>query len=379
MSGRIRIGMVGGGQGAFIGAVHRICMRMDDRFSLVAGCFSQDPANTRATGTELGIDPARCYDTWAAMIEGERALPPSERIEAVSIVTPNYLHHGPAKAALEAGFHVILDKPLCVSIEEADDLASAVAKSGRVFALTHNYVGSPMVREARERIRRGELGQVRKVYVEYLQGWLSERLEATGQKQAEWRTDPARSGPVGALGDIGTHALQLLEHVTGLSVERVFAVLRAFVPERPLDDDDMVLLELAGGASGTLCASQVCFGRENGLRLRVFGTHGAIEWDQEHPNDLHVTDESGAVRILRTATGATGEESRALSRTPPGHPEGYLEAFANIYAGFARAVRREAQPIDDPFPTIDDGVRGIRFIAASLRSSRDERWVEVQK
>lgn len=378
MADPIRIGMIGGGQGAFIGAVHRIAMRMDDRFELVAGCFSQDPDNTAETGAQLGIERTRCYDTWQDLIECEEALPADERIEAVSIVTPNHMHFGPSLAALEAGFHVIQDKPLCTNLEEAEDLAGVAAQSGRIFALTHNYVGSPMVREARELVRGNRIGTVRKVYVEYLQGWLSAPLEQTGQKQASWRTDPARSGPVGALGDIGTHAFQLLEHVTGLKVQRLLAVLHTFVEGRPLDDDDMLLLELQGGATGTLCASQVCFGRENGLRLRIFGTRGALEWDQEHPNDLRFTDETGSTRIVRTATGATGEASQSLTRTPPGHPEGYLEAFANIYAAFARAVRGEKETLDDPFPTVQEGARGMRFIAAALRSSRENRWIELQ-
>ncbi|MFQ5653439.1 MAG: Gfo/Idh/MocA family protein [Planctomycetota bacterium] len=390
----IRIGMVGGGQGAFIGAVHRMCMRIDGEFELVAGCFSQDPENTRATGRRLGLDPGRCYDTWDQMMEQEARLPDETRIEAISIVTPNHVHHGPARAALEAGLHVICDKPLCMAIEGAEDLAAAVERSGRVFALTHNYSGYPMVREARELVASGALGEIRKVYAEYLQGWLSEALEKAGQKQAEWRTDPARAGPAGALGDIGTHAFHLLEHVTGLRVRSLLAVLETFVKGRALDDDDMLLLRLEGGATGTLCSSQVCFGRENGLALRVFGTRGALEWRQEHPNDLCFTDESGAVRTLRAATTATGEASRSLTRTPPGHPEGYIEGFANIYRAFARAVRRadgEGRAggdggadaggeidLDAPYPTIADGVRGIRFIAAALESSREGRWVELR-
>ena len=374
---RIRIGMIGGGQGAFIGAVHRTAMRMDDRFELVAGAFSRDPENTRATGRELGLAAERCYDDWQQMIAAESALPPEERIEAVSIVTPNHVHHDPAHAALEAGFHVICDKPLCVSVEEAHSLRKAVEESGRVFALTHNYSASPMVREARERIARGELGTIRKVYVEYLQGWLSEPLEATGQKQAEWRTDPAQSGPVGALGDIGTHAHHLLEHVTGKRVTRLFGTLKTVVPGRALDDDDMLLIELEGGATGTLVASQVCFGRENGLRLRVFGTTGALEWAQEHPNDLRLTDPGGVVRTLRSSTAATGDASRSLTRTPPGHPEGYLEAFANIYSAFARAVRGETEALDAAYPGIEEGVRGVEFISAALESSAGGTWVTL--
>ena len=377
MSQRVRIGMIGGGQGAFIGGVHRIALRMDDAFELVAGCFGRDPNNTKATGAELGLDPDRCYPTWERMIEAESQLPPEQRIEAVSIVTPNHVHHGPAKAALEAGFHVICDKPLCISQEQADDLAATVEKTGRVFALTHNYCASPMVREARERIARGDLGPIRKVYVEYLQGWLSEKLEDSGQKQADWRTDPARSGPVGALGDIGTHAHQLLEFVSGDRVTSIYAILQTFVEDRALDDDDMILLKMASGATGTLCCSQVCFGKENGLKLRIFGTEGAIEWDQEQPNDLKVIGSDGAATTIRTATGAAGEASTSLTRTPAGHPEGYLEAFANIYIAFARAIRQQEQPLANPFPTVDDGVRGIRFVGAALLSSAENRWVDI--
>jgi len=373
---RIRIGMIGGGQGAFIGAVHRRAMRLDGGFDLVAGCFSRDPANTRETGAALGLAPARLYATWEEMLAREAALPPGERIEAVCIVTPNHLHAPQAIAALAAGFHVAIDKPLATSVPEAEAIAAAAARAGRVLALTHNYSGSPMVREARELVRAGALGEIRKVYAEYLQGWLSEPLEAAGQKQAAWRTDPAQAGPAGALGDIGTHAHHLLEHVTGLRVARLFARLERVVPGRALDDDDMVLLELEGGSSGALCASQVCFGRENGLRLRVFGTRGALEWDQEHPNELRFTDTSGAARTLRAATGATGEASRSLTRLPPGHPEGYLESFANIYSAFARAVRGEGDPLDAPFPGAAEGVRGARFIAAALESSRTGRWTE---
>ena len=377
MSQRVRIGMIGGGQGAFIGGVHRIALRMDDAFELVAGCFGRDPNNTKATGAELGLDPDRCYPTWERMIEAESQLPPEQRIEAVSIVTPNHVHHGPAKAALEAGFHIICDKPLCISQEQADDLAATVEKTGRVFALTHNYCASPMVREARERIARGDLGTIRKVYVEYLQGWLSEKLEDSGQKQADWRTDPARSGPVGALGDIGTHAHQLLEFVSGDRVTSIYAILQTFVEDRALDDDDMILLKMVSGATGTLCCSQVCFGKENGLKLRIFGTEGAIEWDQEQPNDLKVIGSDGAATTIRTATGAAGEASTSLTRTPAGHPEGYLEAFANIYIAFARAIRQQEQPLANPFPTVDDGVRGIRFVGAALLSSAENRWVDI--
>ena len=259
----------------------------------------------------------------------------------------------------------------------SNKVVTTVSSTGRVFALTHNYCASPMAREARERVAGGDLGTIRKVYVEYLQGWLSEKLEETGQKQADWRTDPERSGPVGSLGDIGTHAYQLLEFVTGMKVTSIYAKLHTFVEGRALDDDDMVLLEMENGATGTLCSSQVCFGRENGLRLRVFGTKGALEWNQEQPNDLHVTGEDGTVTTIRSATGAASEAAASLTRTPPGHPEGYLEAFGNIYSAFARAVRGEEQPVDCAYPTVEDGVRGVRFIGSALLSNKENRWVDI--
>ena len=377
MSQRVRIGMVGGGQGAFIGAVHRIAMRMDHQFDLVAGCFGRVPENTKATGAELGIDPSRCYSTWEEMIEQELRLPEQDRIEAISIVTPNHVHHGPTCKALRSGFHVICDKPLCISAEEAQEMKSAVEESGKVFALTHNYSASPMVREARERVLKGELGTIRKVYVEYLQGWLSEKLEDSGQKQADWRTDPKRSGPVGALGDIGTHAHQLLEFITGDRIDSLLAILDTFVEGRALDDDDMILFRMSGGATGTLCSSQICFGRENGLKIRIYGTRGALEWDQEHPNDLKITGEDAVTRNLRTASATTGEASASLTRTPAGHPEGYLEAFANIYSNFASAVRNETSNLDQPFPGILDGVRGVQFIGAALESNETKSWVSM--
>lgn len=368
---RLRIGMIGGGQGAFIGAVHRIALAMDGEFELCAGAFSSDPANTLTTGRELHLDSARCYASFHEMAEREARLPESQRIHAVAIVTPNHLHFEPAKLFLEKGFHVICDKPLCTTLEDAEELERTVRRTGLIFALTHNYTGYPMILEAKERVLRGDLGEIRKVYVEYLQGWLSTPLETTGQKQASWRTDPARSGPAGALGDIGTHAFQLAEFVTGLRVRRLFAVLRTFVPGRRLDDDDMLLLDFSNGASGTLCSSQVCFGRENGLALRAFGTKGAFSWQQEHPNDLHWTDSDGSVRLLRTATPATGAASRALTRTPPGHPEGYLEGFANLYRAFARALREKTP---SPFPSVHDGLRGVQFLKASLNSSTTGTW-----
>jgi predicted dehydrogenase len=373
-AGRLRIGMVGGGPGAFIGAVHRICLAMDGQFQLVAGAFSSDASKSRQTGGELGLDPKRVYGSWAEMIETESKLPAEQRIHAVSIVTPNHVHHGPAKMALEKGFHVICDKPLTISVEEAEELERLVGRTGLKFAVTHNYTGYPMVREARNLVQGGHLGSIRKVYVEYLQGWLSDKLEATGQKQADWRTDPKRSGPCGAMGDIGTHAANLVEHVTGSRIDSLYAVLKTWVEGRPLDDDGMVLFKLKGGATGSLAASQVCVGRENGLMIRVFGTKGGLFWQQEHPNDLTVYWKDRAPELRRTGNGWIHAEAGTLQRIPPGHPEGYLEAFANLYKNFAASIR-EAKNIPDAYPTVTDGLAGMRFLRACLKSAKEGGWV----
>ena len=366
--------MVGGGPGAFIGAVHRLVAEMDREFVLVAGAFSADPAKSEQSGRELGLDPARSYGSWEQMAAKEAALPESERIHAVSIVTPNHLHAGPAMEFLKRGFHVICDKPLTTDSATAQKIAAAVKQSGKVFALTHNYTGYPMIREMREIVRGGAIGRIRKVYAEYLQGWLATALEHTGQKQAGWRTDPARSGPGGSLGDIGTHAFQLAEHVTGLKTARVYGKTTSFVTGRAVDDDAMALLEYEGGANGVLCCSQVCVGRENGLRLRVFGEIGGVAWDQEHPNDLTIWSADGAPQTRRTGNGYLTTAAQSLARIPPGHPEGYLEAFANLYRAFARRIRGEADGIDDPFPTVEDGLRGVAFIEAVIASARANDW-----
>ncbi len=372
---RLKMGMVGGGPGAFIGAVHRLCLAMDGEFELVAGAFSSDADKSRETGAELGLDPARVYGSWQEMAEKEAALPEGERIDCVSIVTPNHVHHGPTLEFLQRGFHVVCDKPLTISSELAEQMRAAVAQSGKVFALTHNYTCYPMIREARELVRGGKIGQVRKVYAEYLQGWLADKLEDTGQKQAGWRTDPARSGPGGSLGDIGTHAFNLLEHVTGARVSRLMGQRTAFIEGRPVDDDAQVLFELDNGGNGTLACSQVCVGRENGLRLRVFGAEGAVEWDQEHPNDLLVRWKDRPAEVRRTGNGYLGEAAQSLGRIPPGHPEGYLEGFANLYRAAARAIRGEAD-LDDAYPTVDDGCRGVRFIEKVIESSEAQAWVD---
>ena len=372
---RLRIGMIGGGPGAFIGGVHRIALSMDGVFELVAGAFSSDPARSREAGVELGIDPERVYGSFEAMVAREKDLGPEERLDAVSIVTPNSVHEGPAVAFLEAGFDVICDKPLTVDSASAARIAQAVEKSGRSFCLTHNYGSNAMAVEARQMVARGAVGDVRKVYVEYLQGWLADPIEKTGHKQASWRTDPKRNGPGGALGDIGTHAFHIAEFVSGLQVTRLIGDRRAFVEGRPVDDDAVVLLEFDGGrATGTLACSQVCAGRENGLRVRVFGTKGGLEWDQELPMQLKVYQQDRPMEIRMAANGYLSEQAQALGRVPPGHPEGYLEGFANVYRAFAATIRGEASA---GYPTVEDGVRGVQFVEAVIASSDAGAWVDV--
>jgi predicted dehydrogenase len=376
MGTKIRIGMIGGGPGAFIGAVHRIALNMDGQFDLVAGAFSSSAEKSALTGRELGLSADRVYGSWMQMAEAEAALPVEQRIEAVAIVTPNHLHHGPAVEFLRRGFHVICDKPLTIASALAEEIIAAAEASGRIFALTHNYTGYPMIREARELVQGGEIGTVLKVYVEYLQGWLVDPIEQTGQKQAGWRTDPAQSGPGGALGDIGTHAFNLLEHVTGQKVSRLYGLKQSVIGNRQVDDDAMVLLEMEGGASGSLLVSQVCAGRENGLRLRVFGTLGGLEWDQEYPNDLHIFRKESVRELRRPGHGYLKESSQSLSRTPPGHPEGYLEGFGNIYQAFARAVRGESD-LENAYPTARDGLRGVRFIETVIASTAQDTWLDL--
>jgi len=370
----VRIGMIGGGPGAFIGGVHRIALAMDGRCVLVGGALSSDPDKSRQGGQELGLDPARVYGSWQEMLQQEAALPAEQRVEAVSIVTPNHMHHAPAMAALQAGFHVICDKPLTITSALAEELEQAVQQSGKVFALTHNYTGYPMIREARELVRSGGIGKVQKIFVEYLQGWLVDPIEDDGQKQASWRTDPARSGPGGALGDIGTHAFQLAEHVSGERVSRLLGRRQSFVPTRAVDDDTMVMLEFGNGASGSLAASQVCTGQENALSLRIFGTAGGIEWKQEHPNELRIFHKDGAMEWRRPGNAYVGATAASMTRLPAGHPEGYLEGFANLYRNFADAVRGQELP-EAPFPTVADGVRGVRFIEKVVASAEQESWL----
>jgi predicted dehydrogenase len=377
---RIRLGMVGGGQGAFIGAVHRIAARLDDQFELVAGCFASTSEKSHASGAELGLPATRVYADFETMAKRESRL--RDGIEAVAIVTPNHMHWPVAKAFLKRGFHVICDKPLTATLADARKLAALAAKSPAVFVLTHNYSGHPMVRQAREMVAAGALGAIRVVQAEYAQGWLADPLEATGHKQADWRTDPARSGAGGAIGDIGTHAFHLASYVTGLEAEALCADLTAFVPGRRLDDDARVLLRYAGGARGTLWASQVAVGCENGLRLRVFGERGGLDWAQESPDELLFTPKGEPTRRITRGGAGAGSAATRVTRTPFGHPEGYLEAFATLYAEAARLIRaRQSGTPPDPAahaPTAADGLAGVAFVDACARSSgKGGVWVKL--
>ncbi|WP_434620128.1 Gfo/Idh/MocA family protein [Tabrizicola sp. M-4] len=377
---RIRLGMVGGGRDAFIGAVHRIAARIDDQYELVAGCFSSNAEKSMASGADLGVDPKRTYASFAEMAAREARR--KDGIEAVAIVTPNHMHAPVAMQFLRRGIHVICDKPLTATLPEAKRLAKAAEASGVVFALTHNYTGYPMIRQAAAMVRNGDLGDIRVVQVEYAQDWLAEPIETSGQKQADWRTDPARSGAGGATGDIGTHAFNLAGFVTGLEVESLAADLQAFVPGRRVDDNGHVMLRYKGGARGMLWCSQVAAGCENGLRLRVYGTKAGIEWAQEDPNYLWVGPlNQPKYRITRGGAGS-GPEAGRVTRVPPGHPEGYLEGFANIYAEAARAIlaRRDGVAVDAAvtFPGLKEGVEGVAFVDACVRSSkRNGAWVSL--
>ncbi len=370
--GPIRLGMVGGGQGAFIGAVHRIAARLDGAFDLVAGALSSDPERARASAAELGLDADRSYGSFAEMARAEARRP--DGIEAVAIVTPNHVHYAAARAFLEAGIHVICDKPLTSTLADAKRLAALAERSGKVFVLTHNYTGYPMVRQAREMVEKGQLGEIRLVQAEYPQDWLTVKAEASGSKQAEWRTDPARSGAGGATGDIGTHAYNLARFVTGLELDSLAADLDSFVEGRRLDDNAHVMLRFKGGAKGMLWASQVAPGNENALKLRVYGTKGGIEWAQEQPNHLWYTPFGEPKRLVTRGGAGAGAAAARVSRVPGGHPEGYLEGFANIYAEAARAIRaarRGRKPAKDVvFPTVRDGVEGVAFVEACVRSSK---------
>ena len=393
----LRYGMVGGGPGAFIGPVHRMAAALDGEWRLCAGAFSGDADKSLETGARLGLAPDRVYGSWREMVDAESTLPADERIHALAIVTPNHLHHPVARAFLERGIHVVCDKPLAVSVEEADDLCRLAASTGLVFAVTYNYSGYPLVKEARARVRGGAIGQARKVVVEYSQGWLAELLEAEGHKQAEWRADPGRGGPCAVLGDIGSHAHHLMRYVTGLEVRRLFADLGTVVAGRAAHDDAVVLLELDGGVRGVLMASQIATGERNHLRLRVYGSEGGLDWNQEEPNRLRLLRADGSVRVVHRAAGTRAPAATAATRLPGGHPEGFVEAFANLYREVARAVRGRngvaadaegCARVHDPaargdkapepdFPTVRDGARGIHFINAAIRSHETGAWIDA--
>jgi predicted dehydrogenase len=385
MSRKIRYAMIGGGRGAFIGAVHRIAANIDGQIELVAGAFSSDPEKSKASGADLFLDPARVYGSFEELVKKEAALPADQRIDFVAIVTPNHVHFPAAKAALEHGFHVLSDKPATFDLAEAKALAALVKKTGLLYGLTHNYTGYPLVKEAREMIAAGKLGKIRKVVVEYPQGWLATRIEASGQKQAAWRTDPKKSGAAGCIGDIGTHAENLAEYITGLQISELAADLTTFVKGRKLDDDGNILLRFKGGAKGVLHSSQISVGEENNLNIRVYGEKGGIEWHQPEPNTMLVKWIDQPMQVFRTANGYLGKAAAAATRVPPAHPEGYLEAFANIYKNFANAIRARIEKKklakDDPandYPKVADAVRGMAFIEAVVASSKkNAAWTKL--
>jgi len=379
-SARIRLGMIGGGTGAFIGAVHRIAARLDDKFELVAGALSSDPERAKKSGAELGLAPDRSYANFKDMAIREARL--KQGVEAVAIVTPNHMHYPAAREFLKRGIHVICDKPLTSTLADAKKLVKLVEKGSAIFVLTHNYTGYPMVRQARELVATGRLGEIRLVQVEYAQDWLALPLERTGQKQAAWRTDPAQSGVGGSTGDIGTHAYNLAEFVTGLELEALSADVHTFVKGRRLDDNAHVLLRFKGGAKGMLWCCQVAVGHENGLKLRVYGSDGAIEWSQESPNYLSFTKLGEPPRRYSRAGAGAGEAAARMSRIPSGHPEGYLEGFANIYREAAEAIlaaRHGAKPSPNViYPTVYDGLKGVAFVEACIASSkRNGAWISL--
>jgi predicted dehydrogenase len=375
---KLRMGMVGGGPGAFIGPVHRMAAELDGKIELVAGAFSQSPEKSRQAGETYKIDPNRAYADFRSMIEAERKRP--DAIDFIAIVTPNHLHLPVALASIAAGIPVMSDKPATATYQEAVELEQAVAKSGLPYGLTHTYAGYALVREARAMCAAGQLGKIRKIVVEYLQGWLSKPIEATGQKQAAWRSDPAQSGQGGCIGDIGVHAFHLAEYVTGLKVVGLNASLLSVVAGRKLDDDCTALLRMDNEARGVLVTSQIAAGEANGLRLRVYGEKGSLDWRQEDPNRLHVKWLDGPEEIRHAAGGYLGEDARAVTRLPGGHPEGYLEAFAVLYREFADVLiawqgsRTNKTP--PTLPGIEAGVRGMRFIDRAIESSKGGSWIE---
>ncbi len=382
MNRKIRMGMIGGGPGAFIGAVHRIAANMDGQIELVCGAFSSDPERSMQAGHELFLTMNRVYGSFTEMIRKEAGLPESERMDFVSIVTPNHLHYEPAKLALENGFHVVLDKPMTFDLHEAKLLKQLVAKSGKYFCLTHTYTGYPMIKQAKQMVKDGSFGSIRKIYVEYPQGWLSTYVEGGKSKQASWRTDPLKSGKAGAMGDIGTHAFNLAEYVSGLQVTHLCAQLNTYVGGRKLDDDGDVLLKFNNGASGVLSATQIAAGEENNIKIKIYGEKGGWAWQHNDANTLTVKWLDKPVEILRTGSSDLSPYASHNTRTPAGHPEGYLEAFANLYRNFSLCVRayiNNEKPAEEwlDFPGVEEGVRGMAFIDNVVKSSMaKEKWID---
>jgi len=379
---KLRMGMIGGGPGAFIGAIHRTAANMDGEIELVCGAFSSDSQKSRLAGEELGLDPERVYPSFEDMILKETKLGDDKKMDFVSIVTPNHLHFAPAKLALENGFHVVLDKPMTFDLVEAKKLQQTIRESGKYFCLTHTYTGYPMVKEAREQVKDGKLGAIRKVFVTYPQGWLSNFLEASDNKQASWRTDPTKSGKAGAIGDIGTHAFNLAEYITGLQVSQICADINIVVKGRKLDDDGVVILKFNNGASGVLMASQIMAGEENNLTIQVYGEKGGLEWKHGDANSLLLKWPDQPMQTFRAGSGYLGQAAKHNTRTPAGHPEGYIEAFANHYRNFALCVKasiEDKKPKKEwlDFPGIEDGVRGMAFIENVIESAKSQmKWRE---
>ena len=384
---KLKMGMIGGGPGAFIGEVHRKAARMDGGIELTAGAFSSSPKKSKQTGRELYLKTNRTYGSYQKMIEKELQLPEGERVDFVSIVTPNNLHFPIARDFLRAGFHVICDKPMTINVKEARALRTIVKKSGKIFALTHNYTGYPMVKLARDMVKNKDLGRIRKIVVRYPQGWLATAIEKAGQKQAKWRTDPKQSGGSGCMGDIGTHAENLTEYITGLKITEICAELTTFIKGRRLDDDGNCLLRFNNGARGILFASQISVGAENGLAIWIYGEKKSLQWHQEHPNYLYVKEPDAPVQVWSRGNDYVGAKSPAAARAtrlPPGHPEAFIEAFANIYCNFADTVRakllgKKPDRLTLDFPDVDDGLRGMLFIDSILASAKSrQKWTRMK-
>ena len=379
----IRYGMVGGGPDALIGEVHRMAARLNGNIELMAGSFSSDARKSRKFGRELNLKEERLYDSYRQMAKQEAARPDSERIDFVSVVTPNHLHFDVCKAFVEAGIHVVCDKPMTNTVEEADELCRLVEEHETIFALTHNYSGYPMVKEARELVSSGKLGNLRKVVVEYSQGWLSEPIEKEGNKQAAWRTDPDKAGVSSVIADIGSHAEHLVEYITGLQVEQLYADTHTFVEGRPLEDDANMLIHYEEGVRGVLISSQISIGEENGLQIRIYGDEASLEWRQEDPNYLHLKHPDEPEQIYKKGNPYISAVANQNTRIPPGHPEGFIGAFANIYRSVSEAIKadKRGEEVDSrnyDFPTVQDGANGVRFIHKAVESSKQKKWVKLE-